>query len=236
MPAMMDDANQVESYESYYLSTNPPSQENYRKKAKDYHRKFGRLLDDAKPTTILDIGCATGMLTKYLVDRGHRVVGVDHNAQMIEVARRNVQAEFHVADALKYLRQSSSTFDMIFLLDVIEHIPRPRVVELLTALRARLNDNGFVLLRAPNLNCLHAIGMFYVDWTHITPFTERSVEHVAGLAGFSRIEHAPQFRTENFKGKVRAIIRHVLVKFLVWLRGGHGVKVTYRCLLTKLYK
>ena len=46
-------------------------------------------LASAQPTSsVLDIGCGTGLLASELADRGHRVTGVDPAAAMLHVARR----------------------------------------------------------------------------------------------------------------------------------------------------
>lgn len=223
-------------YEEYYLRTNPPTEANYRRKAAGYERRLGRLLNQVKPRSVLDLGCATGMLTKYLVEKGCDAVGVDINPKLVEIARRNVQAEFHVADAAEFAKTCDQKFDLVLLLDILEHIPRDEVVDLLATVRNLISEDGFVLVRTPNMNAIHVAGMFYVDWEHLTPFTERSLLHVAKLAGYSRIDFVPQFAMQNFKGKIKALINHCLVRALVWLRGGHKVRVTYRNLLAKLYR
>ena len=40
--------------------------------------------------TVADLGCGAGYLTSYLVDRGMRVIAVDHAARMVEAARQRV--------------------------------------------------------------------------------------------------------------------------------------------------
>ena len=191
-------------YEKYYLHENPPDAANYRKKARGYHRRFGRILDREDISSCLDLGCATGMLANYLCGRGYTdVVGVDCNASLVEVARQNVPAEFVADDAIHYAATCGRQFDVVFLLDLLEHLERDKVVELMTHVRGVLHDGRFALVRVPNANALHAIGAFYGDWTHVTPFTERAVLHVARLAGFSRVEFCGQFRMQNFKGKIK---------------------------------
>ncbi len=38
---------------------------------------------------VLEIGCGSGLLTRYLVDAGHRVIATDASAAMLELARRH---------------------------------------------------------------------------------------------------------------------------------------------------
>ena len=234
---MTDSGQGKRGYEEYYLRLNPPTAGNYQKKARGYARRFARLLDAAEISSCLDLGCGTGMLTNYLCRRGcDDVVGVDCNERLVEMAAGNVRAEFVVDDAAHYLGACERKFDVIFLLDLLEHIHHDDVVELLMKVQAALNEGGFAIVRTPNMNCLQAAGMFYCDWTHRTPFTEGTLYDVARLAGFSRVVFCNQFRMQNFKGKVRACINAVVVPALVWLRGGRKVKVYYRNLVAQLFK
>ncbi|MHC4982769.1 MAG: class I SAM-dependent methyltransferase [Planctomycetota bacterium] len=224
-------------YEKYYLRENPPEAEYYLRKARGYHRRFRRLLDGENISSCLDLACATGLLANYLRQRVcSDVVGVDTNAELIEIARRNVSAQFVADDAVHYTRVCGRKFDAVFLLDILEHLDRRRVTELLVNVRGLLNEGRFAIVRVPNMNCIHAAGAFYGDWTHSTPFTERTLGHVAELAGFTRVEFCGQFRMQNFKGKLKACVRTLLTKALFWLRGGHKVKVCYPNIVAKLYK
>lgn len=223
-------------FEDFYLRLNPPDKATYDKKGRGYERRFGHILDGAKIQSVLDLGCATGLLSAWLCRRGYpEVVGVDLNQPLVEVARRNVPAQFVVDDAAHYLATCGRTFDVIFLLDLLEHLPRPHVVDVLRRAREAIREGGFALVRVPNMNCFLAAGKFYGDWTHQTPFTERTLEHVALLAGFSRVEHCDQFRMQNFKGKVRACINAALLSVALRLRGGHRPKVFYHNLLAQLF-
>ena len=47
--------------------------------------------------TVLELGCRSGLLTKYLVDAGHRVIATDASPAMLELAREHAPgtAELH---------------------------------------------------------------------------------------------------------------------------------------------
>src|SRR5438309_5661628 len=79
-------------------SSNPYYRENL---ALVHHLGFGfhadacapgilRLLEPvlARRGLVLELGCGSGLLTKYLVDAGHRVVATDASPSMLELARQ----------------------------------------------------------------------------------------------------------------------------------------------------
>jgi SAM-dependent methyltransferase len=66
-----------------------------------HHRAFGFHADACAPGilallapvlagggTVLELGCGSGLLTRYLVDAGHRVIATDASPAMLEIARR----------------------------------------------------------------------------------------------------------------------------------------------------
>ena len=76
-----------------------------------------RLLGDVRDQRILDAGCGSGYLARLLTTKGARVVGVDHSAKLLEVARREEKAkslglEFHEADLADLSFLGEGTFDV----------------------------------------------------------------------------------------------------------------------------
>jgi len=69
---------------------------------------------------VLDVGCGAGNMAHHLAHYG-RVVGVDLHPKPLEIARqRGLQAELGSADDLPF---DDQTFDLVTLLDVVEHVP-----------------------------------------------------------------------------------------------------------------
>ena len=54
---------------------------------------FLELATELSASTIIDIGCGTGLLTCELAQRGHRMIGVDPSGAMLEVARNRAGGE-----------------------------------------------------------------------------------------------------------------------------------------------
>jgi SAM-dependent methyltransferase len=69
---------------------------------------------------ILDVGCGAANMTHHLQHYG-QVVGVDNNPRPLEVARqRGLDAYEGTADQLPF---ESGQFDLVALLDTVEHVP-----------------------------------------------------------------------------------------------------------------
>jgi len=68
-----------------------------------YGANLVELLDPQPGERILDLGCGTGQLTAEIAQRGARVTGLDHSAEMLAEARRNFpQLEFIPGDAASF--------------------------------------------------------------------------------------------------------------------------------------
>jgi SAM-dependent methyltransferase len=57
------------------------------------------LLPEVKNKKILDIGCAGGWYTKYLLDKGADITGIDANEKMVEITRKRTRDKCPVFQA-----------------------------------------------------------------------------------------------------------------------------------------
>jgi SAM-dependent methyltransferase len=69
--AIYDTVNPIAEYETFYLD----------------------LASKLSATSVVDVGCGTGLLTCELAKRGHRLIGVEPSKAMLEVARRRACGE-----------------------------------------------------------------------------------------------------------------------------------------------
>lgn len=129
--------------------------ETYNRIAKDWHQdhreddwwvkgtdKFISLLGPG--SLVLDVGCGAGIKSKYLVNKGLKVVGIDFSEKMIEIARQEVPSgdflilDLDEADKLDYL------FDGIFMQAILLHIPKREVEEKIEKIAKRLKRGGYL--------------------------------------------------------------------------------------------
>ena len=153
-----------------------------------------------KQARVLELGCGDGSMSQLLREFCQAsVVGVDHNAQAVQQARLYC-TQVHVAD----LEQADSlalfedhTFDVITLVDVLEHLKNPS--DLLHRLERLLAPNGHLLLSVPNIAHVSVRlellnGQFeyesdgILDTTHLRFFTLRSLYECLQQAGYQVLE------------------------------------------------
>ena len=153
-----------------------------------------------KQARVLELGCGDGSMSQLLREFCQAsIVGVDYNAQAVQQARLYC-THVHVAD----LEQADSlalfedhAFDVITLVDVLEHLKNPS--DLLHRLERLLAPNGRLLLSVPNV--AHASvrlellnGQFeyessgILDATHLRFFTLRSLHECLQQAGYQVLE------------------------------------------------
>jgi 2-polyprenyl-6-hydroxyphenyl methylase/3-demethylubiquinone-9 3-methyltransferase len=77
---------------------------------------------------ILDIGCGAGFLANPLAHQGYHVKGIDQSAKSLEVARSRAPSaanpEFVTGDAY-VLPDPDNSYDVVLMLDFLEHVDRP---------------------------------------------------------------------------------------------------------------
>lgn len=95
---------------------------------------------------VLDAGCGHGEITAVLGRYCGRVVGVDYDADAVQLARsRFPELEFHAGDLQRW--STGERFDVILHLHTLEHMPDP--VAALRNLRGLLAPDGRLAVEVP---------------------------------------------------------------------------------------
>lgn len=95
---------------------------------------------------VLDVGCGTGVISKYLISKGLKVVGIDLSEKMIEIAKHEVpEAEFIVLDMQK-AGELINNFNGIFIQAALLHIKKDLAAEVLKKLSEKLMEGGYMYI------------------------------------------------------------------------------------------
>jgi SAM-dependent methyltransferase len=97
------------------------------------------------PATVLDAGCGTGRIAGRLAELGHEVVGLDVDASMLAVARRELPAlEWVEADLASF--DLARTFDVVLVAGNTIPLLEPGTLPAAAArLAAHLGDGGLLV-------------------------------------------------------------------------------------------
>ncbi len=109
----------------------------------------------------LDVGCASGAFLTIMSRRGWRVTGVEPSTELAELARAGGHDVRH--GVLETQGFCDNRFDLVSLLHVIEHVPRP--LELLNEIARVTRPGGHLILATPLAETLTnlAVGGAYFD-------------------------------------------------------------------------
>ncbi len=83
------------------------------------------------PGKMLDFGCGVGRMTRAFSEYFHSSVGIDVSGKMVELAKKfnadRLECEF-VASASAALPFADSTFDFVFSVLVLQHLPKKSMI------------------------------------------------------------------------------------------------------------
>ncbi|NPD88688.1 MAG: class I SAM-dependent methyltransferase [Asgard group archaeon] len=132
-------------------------EEGYNKIALKYHserNKFESIVELKQFTNLLipgakllDVGCGAGVpVTKYLVDEGFSVTGIDISEKMLSLAKKHVpKGEFFKID-MSEMDFPDDTFDGIVSFYAIIHLPREKHAPLFKKFQKILKSGGLMMI------------------------------------------------------------------------------------------
>ena len=148
-----------------------------------FHAEVIRLLAIVRPEAVLDLGCGEGFVLEALSDAGvgADLMGIDRSETAVADARERVgnRAEI-ICDDVRGLRDLPRRFDVVMMLEVLEHLDDPdAALRLLDSLHP-----GHILLSVPrepffrgmNLLRLKNVRRWGSDPEHVQHWTRSGFE------------------------------------------------------------
>jgi SAM-dependent methyltransferase len=135
-----------------------------------------------KKHIVLDLGCASGNITKKISPFVKKIVGIDFNQILIEEAKKNnsnYNIEYIVSDIFDYLKKIKKNFDILILSHVLEHLDNPydflnKIKNKFKKIYIEIPDND-----SDQINHMRhqlKIDICYNDVDHISEFTRDTFE------------------------------------------------------------
>lgn len=167
------------------------------------------LIDADKTSTVLDLGCGNGALTKALQEKGYAVKGMDASGELLRIARKNYpDIEFVQGDATHF--ECSEPFDVIFSNAVFHWIDKERQQDMLQCIYNALKKDGQLVFEfggyGNNQRIHSALAMIFSEhgYCYKMPFYFPTISEYTALLennGF-RVKYAILFdRLTELKGE-----------------------------------
>ena len=139
---------------------------------------------------LLDVGCSSGAFLRCASQAGWNCVGVEPSATAINKARTVVGANVQLVCAtIEKARLQKSSFDVVTLWDVLEHVSEP--VKFLHFCASLLKRGGYLFANVPDLDSFQArlFGRRWplLLWEHLNYFNRSSLMMCGESAGLNPI-------------------------------------------------
>lgn len=139
---------------------------------------------------LLDVGCALGFMLHEAKAVGWEPMGVETSPFAAKYAAEHNDCRV-ITGTLNQAHFEDNSFDVITLMDVIEHVPEPR--ELMVEVHRILRPGGVVFMVTPNFGSLfiklygaRAYGIGPEE--HVTYFQPSTISRLLRQCGFSRVK------------------------------------------------
>ncbi|MEO8477556.1 MAG: methyltransferase domain-containing protein [Actinomycetota bacterium] len=163
------------------------------------------LLEPVRGGTVLEIGCGSGLLTRYLVEAGHQVIATDASSAMLELARGHVGEGADIQrltlpdDPIPETDAIVGVGHALNYLDEADQVDRA-----LVAIARALRPGGVLAIDLCDLEWAAArldqrpVGWTGEDWALITEFSVPSPDrYVRQMATFTRNEDGTTWRRDD---------------------------------------
>jgi SAM-dependent methyltransferase len=115
----------------------------------DFDKRIAaEIISRFSPTRVLELGCAAGAVIECLTEAGVEAEGVEISRMAIDAASEAARKRIHHGDLLE-LRLQPNHFDVVFGLDIFEHLNPNRLHAYLNRLGEVTHDGGIVYCNIP---------------------------------------------------------------------------------------
>lgn len=154
----------------------------------NFARRVGWLTPHARGRRFLDVGAAYGLLVQAASEAGFDAVGLEPARGCGDWAKAELGVEM-MAGTVEDAEIEPESFDVVTLIDVIEHVVDPGAA--LRRIRTWLRPGGLVVIETGDFEALLARvcgsrWYYYDPPQHLTYFSRTSLEKLLEATGFAR--------------------------------------------------
>ncbi|MCL4416290.1 MAG: oligosaccharide flippase family protein [Actinobacteria bacterium] len=194
--------------EEYYLSDCTGFEEFKKTCGSELEPRFKELIkyfEIKKGASVLDIGCGRGEMALFAAKNGANVIGIDYSKAAIKLANQlkkkqsdeiQNKMQFILMDS-KQLKFKDSTFDMVILTDVVEHLYPNELDKLFKEMKRVLKNKGKIVIHtAPNKLFNN---FFYKAYSYPVSTVIVWIWNLIAIKKYPNIQKPKELRTESHK-------------------------------------
>lgn len=194
---------------------------------------YGPLISAYSGPTVLDVGPGMGVLISYLqTQRVKAIDALDNDVSVLKHIVRTYPIRHTFRSRSNNLTEIvKGRYDLIFLMQIVEHIPKSAYHSFLYPLYRTLKPGGKMIIMVPNggnpLNLLER----YSDLQHENLFTEFTLTDLPALCGmthYSLLIEPYRIPPDSLVNSLRILIQsviHFVMRLLVMGNGGVYQKI-----------
>ncbi len=188
---------------------------------------------------VLDYGCGPGFLLERLLQRGIRAEGLEFSPESVDQVRKRC-GDHYLFGGITLAHSVPSpvtdgSVDVVFLVEVLEHLPPEQLEQTLGEIRRILRIGGFLVATTPHdedLGVLKTIcpdcGCIFHHWQHVNSFTVDRLVNYFAVHGMQAVV----CKTTTFDGrwavKLYRFVRRMLIKPSIAIHEPHLVYIGRR--------
>lgn len=143
---------------------------------------------------LLEIGFGNGTFLAWSMARGARVWGAELNAHSVELGRER-GFDVHLGRVNEIAALQDKRFDLVVLIDVMEHLDDVELKCTLQWIMSHLSDDGLAIARFPNAASPFGLGIQHGDMTHRQTLSREKLNQLSHLHGFEVLTCRNQYRS-----------------------------------------
>ena len=166
------------------------AEQTFRPRKAYIERLISKHFPNERAAEILDLGCGHGAFLYFLAKAGYtRAFGVDTSPEQIRKAQELGITTAHCQPAFDYINGlQPESLDMVILFDILEHLERQELFDLLDQVHRILRRGGVCLVHVPNGEGVFGMKIRFGDLTHVQAFTQNSTRQLLTTTGFTQIK------------------------------------------------
>ena len=156
-------------------------------KKRRFNHNFQTFLPSDPFARMLDIGPGLGEILSLWKDKGyHNIEGIDIASSVVDFCNSRGLNCTLVHSSQRWLQEHVGTYDVITMLDVMEHVPKSDIENYLDLLYSALKDGGLAIVMVPNVHASEGFLHCYNDITHEIGFTPHTIMQLLSSSQFSQ--------------------------------------------------